>query len=207
MDNLKDNDLSMGESMGIGVLGQPNVIIKRRFRWALEIQTPNGKIGKHFVKTSGRPQVDLDETELHFKNAVTWIPGKGKWQPLSVTYIDAIHSELEELYNWLATVYNFTDDINLWQAEKHNWNATAILKMYDGCGNEVEEWQLKSCFPQSIKWGDLDYADSSECTIELTLRFSEVTYTPLCGMRKPEPKCDGCVPINTPPVNTGPILL
>lgn len=180
--------------MGIGLLGRPDIIIKRKFRWMMDISTPCGYVGPHFVKSAGRPQLDLDETELHFRNAVTWIPGKGKWQPLTVTYVDAIHSEMQGLYDWLATTYNFVNDVWLSQGEKKDWGGVATLVMFDGCGNPLERWLMKSCFPQSIKWGDLDYADSAECTIELTIRFSEVTYipNPACGMQTPYACCRGC---------------
>jgi len=189
--------------MGIGLLGEPNIIIKRKFRWKLEIEFNGGKIiGPHFVKSTGRPQLDIDEAEIHFKNAVTWIPGKGKWQPITVTYIDTTHEELQGLYDWLATVYGQIGDPDfgggpntLPQGEKADWSGNATLTLYDGCGVLLETWLMSSCFPQSIKWGDLDYSDSAECTIELTMRFSEATYTPNCGTRnKPRGYCSGCKP-------------
>lgn len=177
--------------MGIGLLGAPNIIIKRKFRWTLEISTPCGFVPKHYVKLAARPSLDIEETELSFLNATTWIPGKGKWQPISVTYIDVASAEMAGLFSWIATVYDFTDPINLRQSEKRGWNGTALLTMYDGCGTPLEIWQLQSCFPQSINFGDLDYADSAELTIELSLRYSDVRYLALCGAN-PTPCCIGC---------------
>jgi hypothetical protein len=181
--------------MGIGKLGQPGVIIKRKFRWTLEFATPAGPVPRHYVKTSGRPQLDLDELELNFLNGTTWIPGKGKWQQLTVTYIDVNDQEMKPLYDWVARVFDYTaqnpiDDIK--QSERSGYAGTATLKMYDGCGKEIDQWILRSCWPQSINFGDLDYASSDEATIDLTLRFSEVTYSGLaCGFT-PKGKCEGC---------------
>ena len=170
-------------SMNIGLLGDSKIIIKRKFRYTLTIDTKcppttdsengqsNGHISEHFVKVASRPQLEIEEQELNFLNAVTWIPGKAKWQPLSVTYIDVCHSEMESLYKWIATIYDFTDPTNLTQAEKSDWDGTAILTMFDGCGNPIERWTLGSVWPQSINFGDLDYASSEECTIDLTLRY------------------------------------
>ncbi len=177
--------------MGIGVLGAPNIIIKRKFRWTLEIATPCGFIPKHFVKLAARPQLEIDETEINFLNATTWIPGKGKWQPLSITYIDVTDGSMQGLYNWIATVHNFTDPVNLSNSEKAGWNGVASLTMFDGCGTPLENWLLGSCFPQSINFGELDYASSDEATIELTLRYSEVRYQGLCGP-SPSACCRGC---------------
>lgn len=178
-------------TMGIGRLGAPNIIIKRKFRWTLEISTPCGFIPRHFVKLAARPHLEIDEHEISFLNATTWIPGKGKWQPITVTYIDVADAEMAGLYNWIATVHDFTDPINLRNSEKAGWNGSALLTMYDGCGSPLEYWLLNSCWPQSANFGDLAYDDSSEATIELTLRFSEVTYQGVCGPN-PSPCCRGC---------------
>ena len=196
----------MATGMGIGKLGAPNIILKRKFRYTFEIYTRSGHhIPKNYVKLAARPQLDLDEVELNYLNGVTWVPGKGRWQPITVTYVDVAgngeHSEFYDLYNWIATVYNFTGksgDLegsnpleNLDQSEKDGWAGVAALEMLDGCGNTLERWLMGSCWPQSVNFGDLDYSNSEEATIEMTLRYSEVTYTNMCG---PQVKgtCSGC---------------
>lgn len=179
--------------MGIGRLGSPRTIIKRKFRWTLEIETPLGLIPRYYVKTAARPQLDIDETEINFLNATTWVPGKGKWQTMTVKYIDVSNDDQMILYDWIATVYDFTDPVFLKQSEKSGYSGTALLTLYDGCGKALELWALKSCWPKSINFGDLDYANSEMAEIDLTLRFSEVTYQNICG-RNPRPICSGCEP-------------
>jgi hypothetical protein len=172
-------------NMGIGRLGAPDIIIKRKFRWTFEISTPAGTVPRHYVKVAARPQLDIDELEINYLNGVTWIPGKGKWQPLSVTYIDVAGADMSPLYSWLARVYDFSQQNptdHLPQSEKAGWNGTATLTMLDGCGTEIDRFILRSCWPQSINFGDLDYSDSAEATIELSLRYSEVSYQSVtCG--------------------------
>lgn len=179
------------QSMGLGKLGAPDIIIKRKFRWTLKITTPVGDIPEHFVKIAAKPQLEIEETEINFLNATTWIPGKGKWQPIAISYIDTTHVEMKSLYDWITTIYDFTDPINLKNSEKSGWNGTALLTMYDGCGSTVERWLLQSCWPQSINFGDLDYGNSEEAIIELTLRYSDVKYEGVCGPN-PTPQCMGC---------------
>ena len=178
--------------MGIGRLGAPNLILKRKFRFTLAISTPCGNVPEHYVKVAARPQLEIDETELNFLNAVTWVPGKGRWQPLSVTYHDVPDAEMVGLYSWITTVYNFQNPVELKQSEKAGWAGTAFLNMYDGCGVPMEGWILGSVWPQSVNFGDLDYADSEAATIELTLRYSEVEYASNCRMGQPAPCCEGC---------------
>lgn len=130
-------------NMGIGKLGDPNIIFKRTFRWTLEISTPCGNVPSHFVKMASRPSLAIDEVELNFLNAVSWIPGKAKWQPITVTYLDVASSDMSGLYSWINTVYQFTDPVALKMSEKAGWAGTALLTMLDGCGTPIEYWLLE----------------------------------------------------------------
>jgi len=178
--------------MGIGVLGEPGIIIKRKFRFTVQIDTPLGTVPIHFVKISARPQLEIEETEINFRNAVTWIPGKGKWQPLTLTYYDVANTNLmKPLWDWLASIYDFVNPQNLFQTEKAGWSSIVIIQMFDGCGSPLERWELREAWPTSINFGDLDYGVSEDATIELTLRYSQARYTGVCGP-SPSPICIGC---------------
>jgi hypothetical protein len=179
-------------AMGIGLLGAPGIIIKRKFRFTIEIATPSGTIPVWFVKIGARPQLDIEEQEVNFLNAVTWIPGKARWQPLTITYYDVADGLLAPLYNWVASVYNHQQPATLRMSEKCGWAGTAIISMYDGCGTRLETWALTSCWPTSINFGDLDYADSDIATIELTIRYSEAMMQGACRTPTPIGNCCGC---------------
>lgn len=179
-------------AMGIGALGAPNVIIKRKFRWTLAISTPCGQVPASYCKMAARPNLQIDETELNFLNATTWIPGKAKWQPITVTYVDVATADMQGLYNWVAAVYGFQWNVDLPQGEKASWNGTALLTMYDGCGKSIEKWLLGSVFPTGADFGDVDYSSSETATIQLTLRYSEVQFQGGCGQKPPAYCCRGC---------------
>lgn len=182
--------------MGIGVIGQPDMVFKRKFRWTFEIfgfcDNEKNVVPENFVNIASRPNLSVEETEINHLNAKTWIPGKASWETITVTYLDVAHDEMRSLWNWLATVYDFTDPINLSQGNKRDWDATGVLTMYDGCGVILEAWQLQHMFPTSINFGDLDYSSSDIATIELTLRYSDVTYRSYCPAFTPEACCGGC---------------
>jgi len=188
-------------SMGIGELGQPSTVLKRKFRWKFKIEQ-NGSVvvPEWWCKLGARPQLDIEETEVNFLNQATWFPGKARWQPLTITYIDnnkTGNEGLKGLWDLIATVYDFNggeggDGISQYhQSEKQGWNRDGILQLFDGCGNEMESWKLGSLWPQSINWGDLDYAVSDEATIEVTFRYSEVKHTSECGPTATG-QCEGC---------------
>jgi hypothetical protein len=189
------------KAMGIGVIGQPDMVFKRKFRWTFELfgfcANEKNTVPEHFVNVASRPNLEIEETEINHLNAKTWIPGKASWQTITVTYLDVAHQEMQSLWNWLATVYDFTDPIKLRMGERRDWDATGVLSMYDGCGVLLETWEMKRVFPTGINFGDLDYSSSDIATIELTLRYSDVKYRSHCPDFQPQPCCTGCGPTSS----------
>jgi len=190
----------MGIPMGMGKLGGPDIVFKRKYRWTFDLHVPCGPaVGEQVVKLAARPNLTIEETEINFLHGKMWIPGKGTWETITVTYYDIGNDPtLGGLYSWLATIYDFTNPVNLYQSSRRGdgaavrgYSGEADLALYDGCGNIMENWHMSNMWPQAINFGELDYSSSEEVTIELTLRYSEVTYTPYCGMSF-TPCCDGC---------------
>lgn len=202
----------MAIPMGLGSLGGANLIFKRKFRWTFEVFNICGvagrKIPQSFVKLASRPNLSIEETEINFLNAKTWIPGKASWETISVTYYDVASLENQELWNWLASVYNFTDPVGLSMgSQRKDYSAYANLVLYDGCGQLLEQWVLYDLWPQAVNWGDLDMASSEEATIELTLRYSNVAYRSVCPKFTPVACCSPCdsgTAIGTGPQAPGP---
>lgn len=193
-------------TMGLGLLGGADVIFKRKFRWGLEINTCRGQVPEELVKLASRPNISIEETEINMKNAKTWIPGKASWETITVTYYDIVNggAPILNLYSWLATIYDFSDpngiqgQLNMVDHKGNGQQGTgsgyagkAVLRLYNGCGDELEKWEIKDAWPQAINFGDLDYSSSEEVTIELTLRYSDVSYTSCQG--NPDPcACTTC---------------
>lgn len=180
-----------GMKMGLGALGNGDVIFKRKFRWTFEIEYCCGGVDAgrivpaSFVKMGNRPQIDFEEIEINYLNGKMFIPGKGTWQPLSITYYDVAGltsgSATSELLSWIASIYDFTNPECLkMNSALAGYSGRAKLMLYDGCGNPLESWVLDHVWPQSVNWGDLDMGSSDECTIELTLRYDSVQYTSFC---------------------------
>lgn len=185
--------------MGIGQLGFNNLIFKRKFRYTFELFDICGgqSVPRHYVKVAARPSLSIEETEVNFLNAKTWIPGKASWETITVTYIDVATAEAAPLFTWLASVYNFTDPVQLGMGStRDDYAATAVVKLWDGCGSLLETWEMRDVWPTAVNFGDLDYSNSEEATIELTLRYSDVTYIPECPAFPINPCCTPC---NTTP--------
>lgn len=183
--------------MGLGRLGGSTLVFKRKFRWTFEIREVCGSrtIPRDFVKISARPNITIEDTEINFLNAKTWIPGKASWETITVTYYDVATIDNQTLWDWLASVYDFTDPVGLRMASRRDdYAGVGSLILYDGCGAAIEQWELRDLWPQAINFQDLDYSNSEEMTIELTLRYSNVFYRSLCPNRPLEPCCTPCSP-------------
>jgi len=183
-------------NMGIGVIGSPEMVFKRKFRFTFEIvgfcNNQKNVIPEHFVMVTSRPNLSIEEIEINHLNAKTWIPGKAAWETITVTYYDVAHTEMRALWNWLATTYDFSDPIRLTMGNKREWDATGVLNLYDGCGTLLENWQMQHMWPTAINFGELDYGASEVATIELTIRYSDVIYRSFCPEFDPLACCDGC---------------
>lgn len=182
------------QNMGIGELGAANTLLKRKFRFLFGISYCDGKqVSPSFVKMASRPDITIADTELNFLNETTWIPGKAKWETIAVTYYDAANAKNTGLFSWLATIYDFTSECRTMASKPKDYGGIGHILMLDGCGNPIEKWELRNMFPTSIKFGELDYGSDDVAEVELTLRYSNVTYYNNCGE---QPKACPCTPCN-----------
>lgn len=195
-------------NMGLGALGGNTTAIKRKFRWTLEISPKcntsgtggGGLIGPNFCKVAARPNYDIEETELNYLNAKTWIAGKLTWQAITATFIDANAFEIQNLYVWIGQNARLDDDVRFHQGTSfQDYAATAQLALYTGCGQPMEVWQLDNVWPQAVNFGELDYSSSEEVQIELTLRYDKVKYFSFC----PSVTFNSCCTPCTSPVVSG----
>lgn len=179
--------------MGLRNLADANLVFKRKYRWAFEVQgLARGDIPSHYVRLAARPNLQIEEAEINYLHGTDWIPGKGKWQTITVTYYDTNSGKMKPLYDWLASVYNFTDAIGLHQSStRSSYSGTGIIRLFDGCGTTMETWKLFTIWPQAVNFGELDYSSSETADIELTLRYSQVELINHCGPPI-NPACGGC---------------
>jgi hypothetical protein len=188
-------------NMGMGRLGDNAVIHKRKFRWTFEVVRSGDRAGQvvpaSFVKVAARPNLSVEETEINFLNAKRFIPGKGTFETMTITYYDVAEpgegTGNVELWNWLLDVYDFSNAETLRQSSKRDcYSGTGIIAMYDGCGNALEKWELLDCWPNAVDFGELDYAVSDVAEVTVTLRYGGVNYNVFCGTSPSSKGCCGC---------------
>ena len=178
-------------AMGIGRLGSPDLVFKRNNRFLFSIETPVGAIPPHYVKTAARPKWQTSATEVHYLNDITYLPGKVRYEPITVSYNEVSAGDAGVLHSWLAAVRDHVTGQGARQSERPGWNATCQLMMLDGCGSPMEYWQLKGCFPESADFGQLDHADDGVATATITIRYDGLQYRNICGPSA-SASCRGC---------------
>jgi hypothetical protein len=190
----------MATDMGLGKLADHNLVFKRKYRWTFELKPYcTSAIPEAFVKVASRPNLTIEETEINYLHGKMWIPGKATWETITVTYYDIGNTQgIANLYSWLAGIYDFTDPKALKQTSRKGdagnagYAGTGTLKLFDGCGVEMEKWTLEGVWPQAINFGELDYSSSEEVTVELTLRYHNAKYEAMCGSQFQACPCIGC---------------
>lgn len=185
--------LAGNNTMGIGRLGAADVRLTRQFRFEMSVITPGGGvIPPSFVRTASLPNISIEPTELNYLNEKTWVSGKATWEPITVTYINAAVTDLFPLFNWIASIYNYTNISRFMGSKASDYQGTALIYLYDGCGQLLQSWQLGNMWPESINFGTLDYASSDTVDVELTLRYSNVIWTSVCPAFSPHATCTPC---------------
>ena len=168
-DNLNKKHDKAAKKIGLMGIGELSGIkYTRKWRWLVEVKDEQGNevLSPQFVKVHSRPVLpDLEETEINFLSAKTWIPGKSAYDHVTVTYYGADSSMSESLY-----------DLACRTPEKH----TVYLKLYDGVGVLLETWTLENASLSTINWGDLDEASVGDLDLECTWIYSEVKYDSNC---------------------------
>lgn len=185
--------------MGIGSvgLGDPNLTLKKKFRWTFEVTGPGQYVPPYFCKAASRPSFSMEETQIDFLNAKAFVPGKVTWEEMTVTFLDAAGSiqgqPTEALYNWIARSYNFTNYINNFMNSKRSaYTSQILINLYDGCGSVVEYWMINDAWVKNAKFGELMMESNDNVEVELTLRFSQVRYYSVCPSMGIGNNCEPC---------------
>jgi hypothetical protein len=157
---------------------------KRKYRFLLSF---NG-IPQWIVKTTGKPNFSVSESEHSFINYKFYYPGRLEWEEISMTLVDPVDPDasktmldLIELSGYVAPHNFLNDPIGRGQASNvvtfSKKQATSAVggRVYihtiDENGSPIETWSLYNPWIKSVNFGDLDYESDDLVNVELTMRF------------------------------------
>lgn len=157
---------------------------KRKYRFLLSF---NG-IPQWIVKTTGKPNFSVTESEHSFINYKFYYPGRLEWEEISMTLVDPVDPDasktmldLIELSGYVAP-HNFLNDplgrgqaSNVVTFSKKQATSAVGGRVYihtiDENGSPIETWSLYNPWIKSVNFGDLDYESDDLVNVELTMRF------------------------------------
>jgi hypothetical protein len=205
------NESQMGLSFGL----EDNTLSpKRKFRWLLKIPGISGQndgaINALPPRKSARPSLSFKEIEVQHLSETVYYPIKPEWKTLNLVLYD-IRCNENIIFEWVRMIYNpDTSGQRIWNPSVNGFptilsspfKKTAILELYDGCGNILEQWIYENAWPQTIDWGDLDMDSQDIVTVDVTLRYDRAYFVATnlggnnCG-------CGGSATTNRRPIMPG----
>jgi hypothetical protein len=140
---------------------------KRRNRWTIEFSDLG--FSEWTVRASSRPHMQLDTVVVPFMNSETYVAGRYRWNPITITFIDPIGpSSTQKIMEWIrSSVQSSTGKMGYASQYKKN----LILKMLDPAGLTVEQWTLENCFITDAQFGTLDYSSSDLAEVQITVQM------------------------------------
>lgn len=157
---------------------------KRKYRFLLSF---NG-IPQWIVKTTGKPNFSVSESEHSFINYKFYYPGRLEWEEVSITLVDPVdpdasHTMLQLIENsGYVAPHNFLNDPQgrgkasnvVTFSKKRAVDAVGgrmYIHMIDENGAPIETWSLYNPWIKSVNFGDLDYESDELVNVELSVRY------------------------------------
>ena len=177
---------------------------KRQFRWIISFSSI-GTDANFMAKTAKKPGIAQEPQEHHFMNHVFKYPGKVKWDPIDVTFIDSFQANMgSRFYNIMrGSGYKqpegFGDSLTgFTKAQMVQAMGDVTIRQLDGgsvesgspdtmsldpdpafyAGKIREEWKLFNAQLTSVKWGEtLSYGEAGLVEVVVGLAYDYATYT------------------------------
>lgn len=177
--------MAQRQTMGLGGLYNTDTVFKRKFRWMFFLEGVSASgVSALPPQKSARPNLSFKEISVEHITETIYFPGKPEWKPLELTLYD-IKQSRNPVILWLNKLYNPRPGN---QSQGGTYNPSGIdtsniidvfgvkqpsakLSLYDGCGNEIEQWFYINVWPQTIEFGELDMSSGDVMYIDLTLRY------------------------------------
>lgn len=155
---------------------------KRKYRFLLSF---NG-VPQWIVKTTGKPNFSVSESEHSFINYKFYYPGRLEWEEISMTLVDPVDPDASgtmlELIKESGYVppHEFLNDGRgkgskvVTFSKKRAVEAVGgrvYIHMINEDGTPIETWALYNPWIKSVNFGDLDYEADDLVNVELTMRY------------------------------------
>jgi len=159
--------------------------LKYRFRVVFEnlgVSTPRSELTKQVVDFK-RPSVNFDPIDLDIYNSRVRLAGKHTWDDVTATFRDDASNAVARLLGeQLQKQFDFMEQASA--SSGIDYKFTTRCEMLDGGNGKfepvvLETWELYGCYISAIDYQELNYSESSDQRIQITMRFDNAVQTPL----------------------------
>lgn len=148
---------------------------KRGNRWMFKIPDIAGDespgVDALPPEKSARPSLSFKEMSAQHLTEEIFYPAKPDWKPITVSLYDLKRSRHPVYFKWIEELYKVSLG-EFYEPNAKKFIKECTLTLYDGCGNNIEQWIYEDCWPQSINFGSLDMSSSPILTCEITIRYA-----------------------------------
>lgn len=146
---------------------------KKQNRFIFRFPSPLG-IQEWFVKSSSRPKITQEATEIQFLNTSTFVLGRFTWDAISVTFRDPIGpSAAQALMEWVRL---HSESVTGRQGYAAGYKKDVELELLDPTGVVIEKWILQGTMLTNVDFGSLDYSSSEIAEITAELRYDRAIH-------------------------------
>lgn len=160
----------MGQPMGLGRIR--TACPKHKHRWFMQVDGITAGIGILAPFKSARPNISFKEMEVQHVVETIYFPSKPDWKPINLVLYDfKSQGSLHPVLKWVFQCYEVSLGDAKWHGSTAGFKKDITLKLFDGCGNTIEEWVYENAYPNTIEFGELDMQSSEIVTVDLTIRY------------------------------------
>jgi hypothetical protein len=140
---------------------------KKKNRFIVRFPSSMG-INEWYVSTAARPKATIGSVEIPFLNTSTFVAGRFKWDPITITFRDPIGpSASQALMEWFRLhAESVTGRMGYAAGYKQNFQ----LEMLDPTGVAVEKWDIQGAMITDLNFNDLSYSEEGLAEITITIQ-------------------------------------
>jgi hypothetical protein len=147
---------------------------KRSYRWILVLN----QIPTYVIKTSGKPQFQIESVQHQFVAHTFHYPGRIQWQELQVSLVDPVFPDASAIVVKTLQASGYAlpgtqEDAKRSFSKKDAVQALGVpsIQQIDAKGNAIEKWTLYNAWLSQVNFGELSYENDQMVNIQLTFRY------------------------------------
>lgn len=172
--------MSTLQNFAVPVDGQKGMILqpkpRNRFRCITYSfgPTTGGIDFSQNVMTCSRPNASQTEQEVHSYNSVAYYGGKVTYAPIEITLRDDVTNKVAALVGYqLQKQMDHFEQVSTLAGSNYKFNMD--IESLDGGEGVLDTWNCEGGWIVSANYGDYDYSSAEPATIQLSIRFDNIT--------------------------------